>query len=109
MLSGPPRTPGLDGVISLVAVGTLSTALAWPIFFSVLARTTATAASTVTFVVPAFALAWAFVALAEPVGINLVIGFALILVSLVLVLGIRPAFLAQDVLRTLRATRPAVQ
>ncbi|HET7027026.1 MAG TPA: DMT family transporter, partial [Candidatus Limnocylindrales bacterium] len=84
LLSGAPRTPGLDGVISLVAVGTLSTALAWPIFFRVLARTTATAASTVTFVVPAFALAWAFVALAEPVGLNLIIGFGLILASLVL-------------------------
>src|SRR3954452_11555149 len=68
LISGPPGTPALDGLISLVAVGTISTALAWPIFFSVLSRTTPTAASTVTFIVPAFALVWGSVILAEPVG-----------------------------------------
>jgi drug/metabolite transporter (DMT)-like permease len=91
LLSGRPGSPGLDGVISLIAVGTLSTAFAWPIFFRVLRRTTPTAASTVTFIVPAFALTWAAIILAEPVGPELVVGFGLILVSLVLVLGIVPA------------------
>ncbi len=90
LISGPPRMPAVDGVISLVAVGTLSTAVAWPIFFRVLRRTTPTAASTVTFIVPAFALAWAALVLAEPVGLELIVGFGLILVSLVLVLGIGP-------------------
>jgi len=91
ILSGPPGTPGIDAIVSLIAVGTLSTAFAWPVFFRVLRRTTATAASTVTFIVPAFALAWASIALAEPVGLELVVGFALILISLCLVLGIAPA------------------
>ncbi|MFL5778170.1 MAG: DMT family transporter [Chloroflexota bacterium] len=90
LLSGMPGTPGLDGALSLVAVGTISTAFAWPIFFGVLRRTTATAASTVTFIVPAFALLWAGLALGEPVGVGLLAGFGLILVSLVLVLGLRP-------------------
>jgi drug/metabolite transporter (DMT)-like permease len=90
LLSGVPGTPSLDGAISLVAVGILSTAIAWPIFFRVLRRTTPTAASTVTFIVPAFALTWGSILLAEPVGIGLVVGFALILVSLMLVLGIAP-------------------
>ena len=81
----------MDGLVSLIAVGTLSTALAWPIFFRVLRRTTPTAASTVTFVVPAFALTWGSIVLAEPIGLGLVVGFGLILVSLVLVLGIVPA------------------
>ena len=89
VLSGAPGTPSLDGAVSLVSVGILSTAIAWPIFFRVLSHTTPTAASTVTFIVPAFALAWGSLALAEPVGISLVAGFALILLSLVLVLGIR--------------------
>ena len=92
LLSGPPGVPGPDGVISLIAVGTLSTAFAWPIFFRVLRRTTATAASAVTFIVPAFALAWAAMVLSEPVGLELAVGFALILVSLCLVLGIVPRF-----------------
>ena len=90
LLSGQPGTPDIDGIVSLVGVGTLSTAFAWPVFFRVLRRTTATAASTVTFIVPAFALAWAAVLLAEPVGLELVVGFALILVSLGLVLGLTP-------------------
>jgi drug/metabolite transporter (DMT)-like permease len=91
ILSGAPRVPAMDGVVSLLAVGTLSTALAWPIFFRVLRRTTPTAASTVTFIVPAFALSWGSILLAEPVGLGLVVGFGMILLSLVLVLGILPA------------------
>jgi drug/metabolite transporter (DMT)-like permease len=78
-------------VISLLGVGLLSTAVAWPIFFRVLRRTTPTAASTATFIVPAFALMWGSLILAEPVGLDLLVGFGLILVSLMLVLGITPA------------------
>ncbi len=90
ILSGAPGVLATDGMVSLIAVGTLSTALAWPIFFRVLRRTTPTAASTVTFVVPAFALTWGSLVLAEPIGIGLLVGFGLILLSLVLVLGIVP-------------------
>ena len=72
-------------------MGTVSTALAWPIFFRVLRRTTPVAASTVTFIVPAFGVVWSAILLAEPVGAGLVVGFALILLSLVLVLGIVPS------------------
>jgi len=90
LLSGAPGTLALDGAISLLAVGVVSTAVAWPIFFRVLRRTTPTAASTVTFIVPAFALSWGSIVLGESVGVGLVIGFGLILVSLMLVLGIGP-------------------
>lgn len=102
LLSGPPGTPSLEGTMSLLAVGVLSTAVAWPIFFRVLRRTTPTAASTVTFIVPAFALAWGSLVLAEPVGLGLVVGFAMILVSLALVLGIGPS------IRWPRTGRPPV-
>ena len=77
LLSGAPGTPSTDGIVSLVAVGILSTAVAWPIFFRVLRRTTPTAASTVTFVVPAFALTWGSIVLAEPIGLSLIAGFGL--------------------------------
>lgn len=87
--SGAPGVPSAAGAASLVAIGLVSTALAWPIFFRVLSRTTPTAASTVTFIVPAFAIAWGGLVLAEPVGPELVAGFGLILVSLALVLGLR--------------------
>jgi drug/metabolite transporter (DMT)-like permease len=90
LLTGAPGIPSVDGVVSLVAVGTLSTALAWPVFFRVLQHSTPTTASTVTFIVPAFAIAWGAIALGESVGPELIAGFAAILVSLILVLGIRP-------------------
>ena len=91
VLTGAPHVPALDGALSLLGVGVLSTAIAWPIFFRVLRRTTPTAASTVTFIVPAFALTWGSIVLAEPVGIGLLVGFGLILVSLSLVLGLVPS------------------
>jgi drug/metabolite transporter (DMT)-like permease len=43
----------------------------------------------VTFIVPAFGIAWGAIALGERVGIELIAGFALVMVSLVLVLGLR--------------------
>ena len=55
-------------------VAVMSTALAWPLYFRVLERTTATAASTVTFIVPAFAILWGAIALGEPIGPDLVLG-----------------------------------
>jgi drug/metabolite transporter (DMT)-like permease len=105
LLTGAPRMPELDGAISLAAVGILSTAIAWPVFFQVLRRTTPTAASTVTFIVPAFALTWGSMVLAEPVGIGLVVGFGLILMSLALVLGIVPAWRPRWLRRTAVALR----
>jgi drug/metabolite transporter (DMT)-like permease len=88
ILSGPPAVPSNEAVVALVALGVVSTALAWPVFFHVLRRTTPTAASTVTFIVPAFGMAWGALLLAEPVGASLLIGFGLVIVSVVLVLGL---------------------
>ena len=76
---------GTDGLIALIGVATLSTALAWPIFFRVLSHTTPTVASTVTFIVPAFGITWGAIVLSESVGPELIAGFGLVLVSLVLV------------------------
>lgn len=107
VLSGPPGRLAVDGFVSLIAVGVLSTAVAWPVFFHVLRRTTPTAASTATFIVPGFALAWASIVLAEPVGIGLLVGFGLIFVSLALVLGIVPAGPRVGLGRALRSVRGA--
>lgn len=85
VLSGPPGAVGTDGLIALIGVATLSTALAWPIFFRVLSHTTPTVASTVTFIVPAFGITWGAIVLSESVGPELIAGFALVFVSLVLV------------------------
>ena len=113
ILSGPPGAVGTDGLIALIGVATLSTALAWPIFFRVLSHTTPTVASTVTFIVPAFGITWGAIVLAESVGPELIAGFGLVLVSLVLVTnmpmpslgGLRPRLAA--VLATRSATSPS--
>jgi drug/metabolite transporter (DMT)-like permease len=76
-------------MVALVAVGTLSTAIPWPIFYRLSAATDATVASTVTFVVPAFAMAWGAIVLGEAIGLGLLVGFGIVIVSLVLVLGLR--------------------
>ena len=68
ILTGAPGTPTMAGITSLVAVGVVSTALAWPVFYRVLARSTPTVASTVTFIVPVFAAAWGALVLGEAVG-----------------------------------------
>lgn len=88
--SGPPGVPSAAGAASLIAVATVSTALAWPLFFRVLSHTTPTAASTVTFVVPAFGIAWGALVLGEAIGPGVVAGFGLVIVSLVLVLDLGP-------------------
>lgn len=109
ILSGPPGTPSAAGAASLLAIGTISTAFAWPVFYRVLRHTTPTAASTVTFIVPAFGMTWGALVLAEPIGPGLVAGFALILVSLSLVLGLVPDLPAvvRRTGRSLRALAPA--
>jgi drug/metabolite transporter (DMT)-like permease len=90
LLTGAPGAPTMAGIASLVAVGVVSTALAWPVFYRVLARSTPTVASTVTFIVPVFATAWGAIVLGEAVGPELIVAFGLVLVSLLLVLGLTP-------------------
>ena len=88
ILTGPPSMPRLDGAVSLGLMALVSTALAWPLFFRVSARTNATVASTATFIVPLFGILWGSLILGEALGPQLLVGFALVLVSLVLVLPV---------------------
>jgi drug/metabolite transporter (DMT)-like permease len=104
ILSGTPGTPTMAGAASLLAVGSVSTAFAWPVFYRILARSTPTVASTATFIVPVFAAAWGALVLGEAVGGELVVAFGLVLVSLVLVLNLGPG-VPQLVLRGVAAAR----
>jgi len=110
ILTGAPGVPTMAGIASLVAVGVVSTALAWPLFYRVLARSTPTVASTVTFIVPVFAALWGSLVLGEAVGAELVVAFALVLVSLGLVLGLRlpvPTVVVRRVAGVVHAAGPA--
>jgi drug/metabolite transporter (DMT)-like permease len=95
--SGPPVVPSVGAAVALLAVGILSTAIPWPIFYRLSAATDATVASTVTFVVPAFAMAWGGIVLGESIGLGLLVGFGIVIVSLVLVLGLRLPTLGRSI------------
>ena len=86
LISQPLRLPSPEAAGSLLALGIVSTAIAWPAFFRVSARTTATAASSVTFIVPMFGMLWGGLVLGETIPAELIAGFGLVLVSLMLVL-----------------------
>jgi drug/metabolite transporter (DMT)-like permease len=88
ILSGAPGALRIDGAVSLGLMALVSTALAWPLFFRISARTNATTASTATFIVPLFGIVWGSLILGEPIGAGLVASFALVLVSLLLVLPV---------------------
>ena len=89
LASGIPAMPSPGATVSLVALGLASTALAWPLFFRTLGRTSPTTASTVTFIVPGFGILWGGLVLGEAIGPGTAAGLVLVLASLVLVLDIR--------------------
>ena len=86
----PAVPPGLDVLLALVALATFSTALAWPLFFRLVGAIGPTASSTVTFLAPAFGIAWGALLLGESIGPSLLVGAVLVLASVALVVGIRP-------------------
>jgi drug/metabolite transporter (DMT)-like permease len=75
------------GAMALLAV--LCTAIAYLIFFRLLARIGATRVSTVTYLIPVFGTTWGALFLHEAVSGGMVAGIALILLSVVLVNDVR--------------------
>ena len=90
VLTLPTGAPGLDVILAMVALATFSTAIAWPLLFRLVAAIGPTASSTVTFLAPAFGIAWGALVLDEPLGPSLILGALLILASVALIAGIRP-------------------
>lgn len=87
--TGVPAVPSPAATGSIVAMGIISTAIAWPVYFKVAGRTSATAASSSTYLVPVFGILWGGLILGEPIGVELLAGFALVVVSIVLVLRVQ--------------------
>jgi drug/metabolite transporter (DMT)-like permease len=111
LASGLPPMPSPAAAGSLITMGVVSTAIAWPVYFRIASRTTATAASSSTFVVPMFGILWGGLILGEHVGPELLAGFGLVIVSLVLVLRLsvpRPATLRLSVQRLVSRSTAAI-
>ena len=67
ILFSPAQALGAGTIFSLLALGLLCTASAFILFFDLLKRNGATAATTVTFVIPVFGILWGSLFLAEEI------------------------------------------
>jgi drug/metabolite transporter (DMT)-like permease len=108
ILTGAPRVPAMDGVVSLVLLALVSTAIAWPVYFRMSERTNATTASTPTFLVPMFGMLWGGLLLGEAIGPELVAGFSLTMVSMLLVMPVPLTAIAGRVAAVLHVHRPGL-
>jgi drug/metabolite transporter (DMT)-like permease len=86
----PPATvPPRLAIGAVVALGVLSTAVAYLLYFRLIARVGPTRTSTVTYLLPAFGVLWGALLLDEPISPGMVVGFAIVLVSVALASGVR--------------------
>jgi drug/metabolite transporter (DMT)-like permease len=83
----PNVSPSATVIISVIALAVICTALAYLIYFRLIANAGATTASTVTFLVPFFSVLWGVVFLQEPLNVGMFVGLGIILMSVYLVLS----------------------
>ncbi len=86
----PRVVPPTVAIWSVLALGVLSTALAYLLFFTLLERIGPTRTSTLTYLVPIVGLLWGVVFLHEPVSAGMIVGLGVVLASVVLVNNVRP-------------------
>lgn len=84
----PASLPSAGAWIATVVLGVVCTALAYLLYFRLIKRTGAVAASSVTLLVPVFATAWAAIFLGEAITPRLLLGGAIVLAGTALSLGL---------------------
>lgn len=84
----PAATPSAGAWGAGAALAVACTALAYILYFRLIAHAGATNASTVTFLVPVFAVTWGAVLLDEPIDARLLAGCAVILLGTALTTGL---------------------
>lgn len=88
-LTNPPtQAISLNIVLSMLGLAVLSTSLAYLIYFHLIESAGPTPAASVTLLIPFFSSVWGAIFLGERLSQNEIGGFAVILVSLVLVTGL---------------------
>lgn len=85
----PHAHPTTSSVLALVALAVVCTALAYLLFFRLVASIGPTKVSTVTYIIPVFGTTWGALFLGEPVTHGMIAGLGLILMSVVLVNEVR--------------------
>jgi drug/metabolite transporter (DMT)-like permease len=88
LLQLPDEAPPAKAVLAIVALGALGSALAYVLYFALIARAGASRAILVTYLVPAFALVYGALFLDEKVTASAVAGLVLILAGTTLATGV---------------------
>ncbi|MFM2348227.1 MAG: hypothetical protein RL654_2980 [Pseudomonadota bacterium] len=84
----PERLPGLGPWLAALVLGVACSALAYLLFFRLIARVGASRAVTVTFLVPVFGTLWGALFLGEPVTASMLAGGAVVLLGTGLATGV---------------------
>jgi drug/metabolite transporter (DMT)-like permease len=91
LAQAPSELPSAGAIAAVVALGALGSGVAYLLYFALIARAGASRAILVTYLVPAFALAYGAVFLDEDVTTSALVGLALILGGTALATGARLA------------------
>lgn len=83
----PETTPSFKAWIAAILLAVLATAFALILYFRLIARLGGQKASTVTFLIPVFAIGWGSVFLGESVTVPMALGGAIVLAGTALTLG----------------------
>ena len=89
VISVPDRTPSLTVALCMLGLALLSTALAYLIYFRLIENVGPTSTVTVTLLVPVFGLLFGVLLLDEPFGVGTLAGLVVILLSVVLITGLK--------------------
>lgn len=75
----PNRTPSIEVILVTIALGLFSTALAYVMYFRLIANIGASKSLTVAYLIPVFAMLWGALILREPITASMILGCSLIL------------------------------
>ncbi len=81
VLTWPAEMPSARAWFAALVLGVLSTTVAYLLYFHLIRSVGATRSMIVTYLIPAFAIFWGALFLGEPIGIDVVLGAAVILLG----------------------------
>ncbi len=96
LLNPPPQAVTPVALLALLGLATLSTALAYLIYFHLIASAGPTPAASVTLLIPFFSSLWGALFLGEQLHANEIVGFGVILAGLLLVTGLWRQFARRE-------------
>jgi|SRR4051812_234144 drug/metabolite transporter (DMT)-like permease len=86
LIASPPPVPGMAVVMSMLALGLVCGALAYVLYFRLIADIGATGALTVTYLIPIFGVLFGALFLGEALSLQVIVGALIVIAGTVLVL-----------------------